>query len=175
MGEASLFGDLPSYDQPPVVEVAVGAHFLQLPGLNTVALVRLVDDLWRSRYPRTLEQPLSPPGNWNQARSSYGGVVGAWSLLLSIDDTFFALRKANIEVDPELRIPGPRSKQGGFEAAVHLLSLPQKPTAVVCWNDLVAIGMMNGIARAGLVPGVDISVTGYDGRIIATDICFKVR
>jgi DNA-binding LacI/PurR family transcriptional regulator len=32
----------------------------------------------------------------------------------------------------------------------------------VCWNDLVAIGLMNGIARAGLVPGVDISVTGYD-------------
>ena len=61
MGEASLLGDLPSYDQPPVVEVAVGAHFLQLPGLNTVALVRLVDDLWRSRYPRTLEQPLLPP------------------------------------------------------------------------------------------------------------------
>ena len=52
--------------------------------------------------------------------------------------------------------------QGGFEAAVHLLSLPQKPTAVVCWNDLVAIGMMNGIARAGLVPGGDMSVTGYD-------------
>ncbi|MET0359052.1 MAG: LacI family DNA-binding transcriptional regulator, partial [Pararhizobium sp.] len=73
-----------------------------------------------------------------------------------------ALRKANIDVDPDLRIPGPRSMQGGFEAAVHLLSLPQKPTAVVCWNDLVAIGMMNGIARAGLTPGVDISVTGYD-------------
>ena len=73
-----------------------------------------------------------------------------------------ALRKANIDVDPDLRIPGPRSMQGGFEAAVHLLSLPQKPTAVVCWNDLVAIGMMNGIARAGLVPGRDVSVTGYD-------------
>ena len=73
-----------------------------------------------------------------------------------------ALRKAGIEVDPELRIPGPRTKQGGFEAAVHFLSLPQKPTAAVCWNDLVAIGLMNGIARAGLVPGRDISVTGYD-------------
>jgi DNA-binding LacI/PurR family transcriptional regulator len=73
-----------------------------------------------------------------------------------------ALRKANIEVDPNLRIPGPRSKQGGFEAAVHFLSLPQKPTAAVCWNDLVAIGLMNGISRAGFVPGVDISVTGYD-------------
>lgn len=73
-----------------------------------------------------------------------------------------ALRKAGIEVDPNLRIPGPRSKQGGFEAAVHFLSLPQKPTAAVCWNDLVAIGLMSGIARAALVPGVDISVTGYD-------------
>jgi uncharacterized protein (TIGR04255 family) len=44
-----------------VVEVAVGVHFLQLTGLNTVALVRLVDDLWRSRYPLTTEQPLLPP------------------------------------------------------------------------------------------------------------------
>jgi hypothetical protein len=61
MGETGLFDDLPSFDRPPVVEVAVGTHFLQLPGLNTVALVRLVDDLWRSRYPRTIEQPLSPP------------------------------------------------------------------------------------------------------------------
>ena len=73
-----------------------------------------------------------------------------------------ALEKANIEVDPKLRIPGPRTKRAGFEAAVNFLSLPQKPTAAVCWNDLVAIGLMSGIARAGLVPGKDISVTGYD-------------
>ncbi|MCX8996862.1 LacI family transcriptional regulator [Rhizobiaceae bacterium BDR2-2] len=73
-----------------------------------------------------------------------------------------ALRKANMEVDPDLRIPGPRSKQAGFEAAMQFLSLPQKPTAAVCWNDLVAIGFMNGIARAGLIAGQDISVTGYD-------------
>jgi uncharacterized protein (TIGR04255 family) len=61
MGETDLFDDLPSFDRPPVIEVAVGVHFLRLPGLNTVGLVRLVDDLWRSRYPRTVEQPLSPP------------------------------------------------------------------------------------------------------------------
>ena len=73
-----------------------------------------------------------------------------------------ALEKAQIPVDPNLRIPGPRTKQAGFEAAVTFLSLPQKPTAAVCWNDLVAIGLMNGIRRAGLVPGIDISVTGYD-------------
>ncbi|MGO8470317.1 hypothetical protein AB9F45_39310, partial [Rhizobium leguminosarum] len=59
-----------------------------------------------------------------------------------------SLRKAGIEVDPNLRIPGPRSKQGGFEAAVHFLSLPQKPTAAVCWNDLVAIAAGGCLVRA---------------------------
>jgi DNA-binding LacI/PurR family transcriptional regulator len=73
-----------------------------------------------------------------------------------------ALRKAGIEVDPNLRIPGPRTMQAGFEAAVNFLSLPEKPTAAVCWNDLVAIGLMNGVSRAGFTVGQDISITGYD-------------
>jgi DNA-binding LacI/PurR family transcriptional regulator len=73
-----------------------------------------------------------------------------------------AMEKAGLKVDPELRLPGPRTKQAGFEAATEFLALKTKPTAAVCWNDLVAIGLMNGIARAGLTPGVDISVTGYD-------------
>jgi DNA-binding LacI/PurR family transcriptional regulator len=73
-----------------------------------------------------------------------------------------AMQKAGLEVQPHWRIPGPRTKQAGFEVAGQFLALPDRPTAAVCWNDLVAIGLMNGIARAGLVPGVDISVTGYD-------------
>ena len=73
-----------------------------------------------------------------------------------------AMQKAGLEVRPEWRFPGPRTKQAGFEVTGAFLALKDKPTAVVCWNDLVAIGLMNGIARAGLVPGVDISVTGYD-------------
>jgi len=73
-----------------------------------------------------------------------------------------AMEKAGLEVKQEWRLPGPRTKQAGFEAAGQFLALKDKPTAAVCWNDLVAIGLMNGIARAGLVPGVDVSVTGYD-------------
>jgi DNA-binding LacI/PurR family transcriptional regulator len=73
-----------------------------------------------------------------------------------------AMEKAGIEVDPELRIPGPRTKLAGFEASPQFLAMRDRPTAAVCWNDLVAIGLMNGIARAGLVAGKDISVTGYD-------------
>lgn len=73
-----------------------------------------------------------------------------------------AMRKAGLEVKPEWRIQGPRTKAAGFEAASQFLALPDKLTAAVCWNDLAAIGLMNGIARAGLRPGIDISVTGYD-------------
>ena len=73
-----------------------------------------------------------------------------------------AMEAAGLAAEPRWRIPGPRTKQAGFEASQQFLALKDKPTAAVCWNDLVAIGLMNGIARAGLVPGVDVSVTGYD-------------
>jgi DNA-binding LacI/PurR family transcriptional regulator len=73
-----------------------------------------------------------------------------------------AMERAGLKADPNLRIPGPRTKRAGFEAAGQFLSLKARPTAAVCWNDLVAIGLMNGIFRAGLTPGLDISVTGYD-------------
>lgn len=73
-----------------------------------------------------------------------------------------AMQKAGLEVRKEWRFPGPRTKQAGFEVAGAFLALKDRPTAAVCWNDLVAIGLMNGIARAGLTPGIDISVTGYD-------------
>lgn len=73
-----------------------------------------------------------------------------------------ALENAGLKADPHLRLPGPRTKREGFEMATEFLSLRQRPTAAVCWNDLAAIGLMSGIARAGLVPGTDVSVTGYD-------------
>ena len=82
-------------------------------------------------------------------RDRYGGYVAA-------------MRNAGLEVRPDWRIPGPRTKQAGFEASQQFLAHRDRPTAAVCWNDLVAIGLMNGIFRAGLTPGRDVSVTGYD-------------
>ena len=73
-----------------------------------------------------------------------------------------AMHKAGLKAKPEWRLAGPRTKAAGFEITGEFLALRDHPTAAVCWNDLVAIGLMNGIARAGLVTGVDVSVTGYD-------------
>lgn len=52
--------ELPSFARPPVVEVAVGVNFLQLPGLTALPLVDLART-WESRFPIRQEQPALPP------------------------------------------------------------------------------------------------------------------
>ena len=42
-----------------------------------------------------------------------------------------AMEAAGLEVRPSWRIPGPRTKQAGFEAAGQFLALKDKPTAAV--------------------------------------------
>lgn len=47
-------------------------------------------------------------------------------------------------------------------AAKRLISAPTPPTALVCFNDLVAFGATLGLYELGLVPGRDVSLTGFD-------------
>ena len=45
----------------------------------------------------------------------------------------------------------------------RLLVLDDVPTGVCCVSDVVAIGAMQAIREAGLRPGREISIIGYDG------------
>ncbi|MEV0896285.1 substrate-binding domain-containing protein [Actinoplanes sp. NPDC049802] len=50
----------------------------------------------------------------------------------------------------------------GHRAAAELLELPDRPTALVAFNDKMAIGALRAAAERGLrVPG-DLSVAGFD-------------
>jgi LacI family transcriptional regulator len=73
-----------------------------------------------------------------------------------------AMKKAGLAFDPARIIESMPTKDGGFDAMRRLLSLKKRPTAVVCFNDVVAIGVMLAIARQGLVVGRDIAVVGFD-------------
>lgn len=53
-------------------------------------------------------------------------------------------------------------------AMAGLLALPLAPTAVVCNTDALALGAIQAIWNAGLRPGADISVMGYDGLPIGS-------
>jgi LacI family transcriptional regulator len=50
----------------------------------------------------------------------------------------------------------------GYAAATSLLALPNPPDALFCASDLMAIGAMRAIDEAGLVPGKDVAVVGFD-------------
>lgn len=51
---------------------------------------------------------------------------------------------------------------GGQTAMTELLGGPDRPTAVIAYNDLMAIGAMRAIRTAGLGVPADISLIGFD-------------
>jgi len=60
--------------------------------------------------------------------------------------------------------------EGGFQAMSGLLSLAEteRPTAVIAYNDLMAVGALNAIRSHGLRVPHDISVIGFDDITIAS-------
>jgi LacI family transcriptional regulator len=73
-----------------------------------------------------------------------------------------AMTEAGLAVEPGLVIESMPTKEGGFEAMGRLLASAERPTAAVCFNDVVAIGAMMSLARHGLAPGRDLAVVGFD-------------
>ena len=73
-----------------------------------------------------------------------------------------ALAGAGVLPDPTLTRLGEPTTHLGYRAAGELLDLPDRPTALVCFNDKTAVGALAAAAERGLsVPG-DLSVTGFD-------------
>lgn len=66
-------------------------------------------------------------------------------------------------LDADVIIDGVGNEVAAQSATATLLDLPQRPTAIVCVTDAVAIGAIHAISRAGLTAGREVSVIGYDG------------
>lgn len=81
-----------------------------------------------------------------------------------------ALREAALELDLRVRRLGPYvpTVHGGLAAAADLARQPT--TAVITYNDLLAIGLMRGLSRLGARVPRDVSVIGFD-NIFGSDFC----
>ncbi|SDK72804.1 LacI family DNA-binding transcriptional regulator [Nonomuraea jiangxiensis] len=80
-----------------------------------------------------------------------------------------SLADAGVLPAPELlrHVPEPNAEHG-HRAAGELLDLPEPPTALVAFNDKMAVGALWAAAERGLrVPG-DLSVAGFDDIDVAT-------
>ncbi len=73
-----------------------------------------------------------------------------------------ALNQAGLRCSRELIVHGDGKAEGAIPAMSRLLALPRRPTAVVCYNDMSALGAMHQIRAAGLRVPDDLSITGFD-------------
>jgi LacI family transcriptional regulator len=92
---------------------------------------------------------LAGPQNWLAGKARLAGHTAA-------------LADVGILADPALvRAAEPTTKFGHL-AAGELLDLSNPPTAIVCFNDKVAVGALTAAAERGLRVPDDLSVTGFD-------------
>lgn len=78
-----------------------------------------------------------------------------------------ALAEHSMKLPVNLVATGDFTEQSGFDAVTSLLDQPDRPTAVFCSNDSMAIGAISAIRHAGLRIPEDVSVCGFDDIPVA--------
>jgi DNA-binding LacI/PurR family transcriptional regulator len=82
-----------------------------------------------------------------------------------------ALLQANVYVCDDCIVIGPNGQpEGGAVGMRRILQLSPLPTAVACYNDLMAIGAIQAVQQAGLRVPEDISIAGFDDIELAAYI-----
>jgi DNA-binding LacI/PurR family transcriptional regulator len=67
-------------------------------------------------------------------------------------------------------VAGDFTGPGGAAATIRLLEAPERPTAIVYANDLMAIAGMGIALEGGLKVPADVSVTGFDDVTLAAHV-----
>ncbi len=78
-----------------------------------------------------------------------------------------SLEECALKVNPAWIVEGDHTMEGGIAAMDQLLASKHLPSAVMCSNDMTAIGVLHRLYRAGLKVPDDLSVIGFDDIHIA--------
>jgi len=73
-----------------------------------------------------------------------------------------SLTECGISPEPAWLMDGDHTLEGGIAAMERVLASGKVPTAVMCSNDMTAIGVLHKLYRAGLSVPDDLSVIGFD-------------
>ncbi len=93
---------------------------------------------------------VSGPAQQQQSRDRKAGALAAFREAGLPEERLTALEVARFDV------------AAGRDAAARLLGMPERPTAVFCANDLLALGVLQELYAAGLRVPDDIALVGYD-------------
>lgn len=90
---------------------------------------------------------------WSSMRSRFGAVKRA-------------IKVAGLTLDKELFVECSHTWEGGAQGVSELMNLPRPPTAIMCCNDVAAVGALRTLSTRGLQAGRDVAVIGFDDLTI---------
>ena len=73
-----------------------------------------------------------------------------------------SMRQTGLTVDPQWVIEGTHTLDGGRDSMQQILALEEWPTAIMCSNDMTAIGVQHALFEADLKVPDDFSLIGFD-------------
>jgi LacI family transcriptional regulator len=73
-----------------------------------------------------------------------------------------ALARLGLQFDPLLLIPSTPTRRGGHDSVQKLLQMESRPTAALCFNDVVALGVIKALQLSELKVGADFGVVGFN-------------
>ena len=91
-----------------------------------------------------------------------GGTDDNSAHLERVNGYIAALKKQDIPYDPSLIIPFTPTRTNAFKLTGSVIGENTKITAILCHNDIVAIGVALRLEALGLIPGKDIALIGFD-------------
>ncbi|MET7857579.1 LacI family DNA-binding transcriptional regulator [Streptomyces sp. NPDC005318] len=97
------------------------------------------------------------PDEWMASRSRRAGHASA-------------LADAGVLPSPELISSVEPTADAGHAAACRLLALPQRPTALVAFNDKAAVGALRAAHEHGLRVPEDLSIAGFDDDYLSSSV-----
>jgi LacI family transcriptional regulator len=93
---------------------------------------------------------LSGPAHLAQSRDRHAGALAGFAEAGLSPDRLTVLEAARFDVP------------SGREAAARLLGMTDRPTAVFCANDLLALGVLQALYAAGVRVPEEMAIVGYD-------------
>jgi DNA-binding LacI/PurR family transcriptional regulator len=100
-----------------------------------------------------------------QGHKRIGFVSGPPNLIVSKDRLsgyMQALEEAELEAHSEWIVEGEFLQESGYRAMSFFMSLPERPTALVVIDDVVAFGVLRGLTELGYKVPRDLSLVGFN-------------
>ena len=173
------------------VRLMIGRRVAGLAAIVSEMAPELMEELNESRIPVVFYDVGTPRRNITNIRVNYRrgiekvvdylhslghrrlGFIGHHAILGPINERMKAVMDAVARI-PSLEVrtaADADTLEGGRQATRALLASGYEPTAIVCVNDVTAVGALRELRERGLRVPEDISVTGYD-NVKLSEFCY---